>query len=41
MNTPPVSLQLWSVRDEMNKDFAAAMQAVADIGYPYVETAWT
>jgi len=39
MNTPPASLQLWSVRDEMKKDFAAAMKAVAEIGYPYVETA--
>jgi sugar phosphate isomerase/epimerase len=39
MNTPPASLQLWSIRDEMNKDFAAAMKAVAEIGYPYVETA--
>ena len=39
MNTPPVSLQLWSVRNEMNKDFAAAVKAVAEIRYPYVETA--
>lgn len=38
-NTPPVSLQLWSVRDTMNTDFAATVKAVAAIGYPYVETA--
>ncbi|MEZ5276794.1 MAG: sugar phosphate isomerase/epimerase [Opitutaceae bacterium] len=38
-STPPVSLQLWSVRDSMNKDFAAMAKDVAAIGYRYVETA--
>jgi sugar phosphate isomerase/epimerase len=39
MAIPPTSLQLWSVRDDAARDFAATVQAVADIGYTGVETA--
>ncbi len=35
----PVALQLWSVRDDMRRDFAATAAAVADIGYDGVELA--
>lgn len=39
MAIPPTSLQLWSVRDDANQDFAATVKAVADIGFTGVETA--
>ena len=32
-----VGLQLWSVRDDMNKDAAGTLQAVAKMGYREVE----
>ena len=32
-------IQLYSVRDAMEKDMAAAMQQIADLGYKYVEFA--
>jgi sugar phosphate isomerase/epimerase len=35
----PVALQLWSVRDDMKRDFAATAGAVAAIGYDGVELA--
>jgi sugar phosphate isomerase/epimerase len=35
----PVALQLWSVRDDMKRDFAATATAVAEIGYDGVELA--
>jgi sugar phosphate isomerase/epimerase len=35
----PVALQLWSVRDEAKRDFAATAAAVAEIGYDGVELA--
>jgi sugar phosphate isomerase/epimerase len=35
----PVALQLWSVKDEVKRDFAAATAAVAQIGYAGVELA--
>jgi len=35
----PVALQLWSVRDEVKRDFAAAVAEVAEIGYAGVELA--
>lgn len=35
----PVALQLWSVRDDMRRDFAATVSAVAAIGYEGVELA--
>ena len=35
----PVALQLWSVRDETKRDFAAAVAEVAKIGYSGVELA--
>lgn len=37
--TPPVSLQLWSLRDEIKADFARTVASVAKIGYPAVELA--
>lgn len=37
----PISLQLWSVRDDMKKDFAATAAEVAKIGYHGVEMAGT
>lgn len=36
---PPIALQLWSVRDDQAKDFAATAAAVARMGYAAVETA--
>ena len=42
MTTPlkaSVSLQLWSLRDEVKADFARTLSSVAAIGYPAVETA--
>jgi sugar phosphate isomerase/epimerase len=43
MSTPhkktPVALQLWSVKDEVQRDFAAAAAEVARIGYAGVELA--
>ncbi len=38
MNKPGISLQLWSVRDDFNKDFAKTMEQVAKIGFKAVET---
>lgn len=35
----PVALQLWSVREELNRDFAATVAAVKAIGYAGVELA--
>ena len=35
----PVALQLWSVRDDVKRDFAATVAAVAKIGYAGVELA--
>ena len=35
----PVALQLWSVREDMNRDFAATVAEVARIGYAGVELA--
>jgi sugar phosphate isomerase/epimerase len=34
-----VGLQLYSVRDEMEKDLEATLKAVKEMGYDYVETA--
>lgn len=39
MASLPVALQLWSVRDEVQRDFAGAVAAVAKIGYTGVELA--
>jgi sugar phosphate isomerase/epimerase len=39
MKKIPVALQLWSVRDDVKKDFAATAAAVAKIGYSGVELA--
>lgn len=39
MNKASVALQLYTVRDETARDFAATMQRVAEIGYPAVEFA--
>ena len=35
----PIALQLYSVRDEMDKDFAEGLKKVREIGYEYVELA--
>lgn len=35
--TPPLSLQLYSVRDALGDDFAGTMKRVADIGFTLVE----
>ena len=35
----PVALQLWSIRDDVKRDFAAAAARVAEIGYDGVELA--
>jgi sugar phosphate isomerase/epimerase len=34
-----LSIQLWTVRDHMNADPLGTLQALADMGYQYVETA--
>ncbi len=39
MKKIPVALQLWSVREEMKRDFAATVAEVAAIGYDGVELA--
>jgi sugar phosphate isomerase/epimerase len=39
MSQPRISLQLWSVRDDMRRDFAATVVEVAKIGYTGVELA--
>jgi len=35
----PVALQLWSIREDVKTDFAAAVAAVAEMGYAGVELA--
>src|SRR5438093_13218169 len=37
----PVALQLYTVRDEMARDFEGTIKSVADIGYQGVELAGT
>jgi len=39
MARPKTSLQLWSLRDRFREDFAATVQAVAELGFTGVETA--
>jgi sugar phosphate isomerase/epimerase len=39
MKKTPVALQLWSVREDMKRDFAATAAEVASIGYDGVELA--
>ncbi len=39
MKKAPVALQLWSVREDAKRDFAATAAAVAEIGYSGVELA--
>ncbi len=39
MATLPLALQLYTVRDELARDFAGTMRSVADIGYRAVELA--
>ena len=39
MTTIPVALQLYTVRDETERDFAGTLRRVAEIGYPAVEFA--
>lgn len=35
----PIALQLWSIKDETEKDFVGALEAVANMGYDGVEFA--
>jgi sugar phosphate isomerase/epimerase len=39
MKTPPIALQLWSVRHDIQRDFAATVREVASLGYDGVELA--
>lgn len=39
MKKVPIALQLWSVRDDMRRDFAATVAAVGKLGYRGVELA--
>ena len=39
MKTLPVALQIYTVRDEAERDFAKTMRAVHEMGYDYVEPA--
>ena len=41
MSSLPIALQLYTVRDQMEKDVAGALQAVADMGYTMAEAAGT
>jgi sugar phosphate isomerase/epimerase len=41
MSKLPVALQLYTVRDELSKDFGATVRRVAEIGYTSVEFAGT
>jgi sugar phosphate isomerase/epimerase len=36
--TPPIALQLYSVREELEQNFEGVVEKVAQIGYPGVET---
>ncbi len=38
--TPNIAIQLYSVREELEKDFKGTLQKIADIGYEGVEFAW-
>ena len=37
MANPKVALQLYTLREEMQKDFVGTLQAVARMGYPAVQ----
>ena len=37
MTKPKVALQLYTLRDEMQKDFVGTLRAVARLGYPAVQ----
>lgn len=39
MKNLKVGLQLYSIREDMEKDMDAALKAVRDMGYEYVEFA--
>lgn len=39
MKTPPISIQLWSVRDRTASDFRGTVRALAEMGYAGVEMA--
>src|SRR5712692_10719130 len=39
MTNPKVALQLYTVRDEMQKDFVGTLRGVARLGYPAVQFA--
>ena len=41
MAKPRVALQMYTVRDEAQKDFAGTLKAVAEMGYPAVQPAGT
>lgn len=36
---PPIGIQLWSLNEQIKKDYLAAIQSVARAGYSFVETA--
>jgi sugar phosphate isomerase/epimerase len=37
---PRIALQIYTVRQDFDKDFAGTLKAVAEIGYPAVQMAW-
>ena len=39
MTTLPISLQLYTVREDLNKDWEGTLERVAEMGYVGVETA--
>lgn len=41
MSTTPIALQLYTVRDSLHADFAGTLEAVAGLGYRFVELAGT
>lgn len=40
MSTPPIAVQLWSVRDRLAADFDGTVGSLAEIGFTGVETAF-
>jgi sugar phosphate isomerase/epimerase len=40
MAKPQVALQVYTVRQELEKDFAGTLKAIAAMGYPAVQMAW-
>jgi sugar phosphate isomerase/epimerase len=40
MSTPRLALQLFTVRQDVDKDYPGTLKAIAEMGYPAVQMAW-